>query len=758
MLRLTRVTRKITTSVVAQQVSASQAVRTLSAATSSTGARGKYFEVEQVDNVAVIRIDCPDKMNTISDEMRQEIHEIWKTRIQPSHTIKAAVFISKKSDNFIAGADIRMIKGVEDKSKLKDMVRAGHETFAFMKAKGIPVVAAINGACLGGGLEWAMHCDYRVATSSPKTQLGLPEVKLGLLPGFGGTQNLPRLVGVANALDLMLTGKNVRPDKARKLGLVDLVVDAPALESVAIECAKELASGKLKKTHGAKKDLIMKMLEDTPLRSVVFKKAKETVDKQSGGHYPAPYAIIECVRVGLENGTEAGYKEEGKRFAELAATPVSEALIGLFDGTVILKKHSYGEPKHDVKTLAVLGAGLMGAGIAQVTATKGIRTLLKDKTPEGVARGEKHISDDLSKKVKKRRMTPFEFSTITSNIVGLSDADTNWGKHFQRADMVIEAVFEKLEVKHAVIKQVEEFLPQHAIFASNTSTIPLHKIATASKRPEQVVGMHYFSPVPMMPLLEIIPHKGTADHVVASALAVGTKQGKTCIVVKDVDGFYVNRCLGPTLVETVALIEAGVELDALDKILKKYGYPVGPITLADEVGVDVAHHVLNNLLGSDMGARMSGGDTSVLGKMVEKGFLGRKSHKGFYLYEKKESKGSKGKTLNPEVVAMSKTLVKKNLNLPAEEVANRFVSRFVNEAAKCLEDGVIKSPVDGDIGAVFGVGFPPFRGGPFRLLDQVGVAKYTDMLRGFASKYGPQFEPCQLLQDYAKANKKFHPK
>ena len=392
----------------------------------------------------------------------------------------------------------------------------------------------------------------------------------------------------------------------------------------------------------------------------------------------------------------------------------------------------------------------MGAGIAQISAEKGYRVLLKDKFDEGLAKGEAYINGNWDKKLKRKRMTKHKHNQNTANVVGLSDNTESWKDHFGKADMVIEAVFEDINLKHKVVKEIEEVTPDHCIFATNTSAIPIADIAKASKRPEQLVGMHYFSPVPSMPLLEIIPHAGTSDLTTASAYNVGTKQGKTCIAVKDVPGFYVNRCLGPFLVEVSALAKDGASLELLDKSMLNFGMPVGPVTLADEVGIDVANHVAQYLSKADLGVRMTGGDISLMGEMVEKGWLGKKSGQGFYTYDGKK------KTISAEVKQYAKDFADRDLGLTEEDVQNRIVSRFVNEAVKCLEDEIISDPVNGDIGLIFGTGFAPFRGGPFRYLDTYGVDKYVAMMNGFAETYGPQFEPCQLMKDMAASGKKFH--
>jgi len=665
------------------------------------------------------------------------------------------VFTSGKADGFIAGADIFDIQSLEHKEDVIPLIESATAFFHKLKSKNVPLVCAIHGPALGGGLEWALWCDYRICTDSSKTKLGLPEVKLGLLPGFGGTQNLHPLVGLQKALDMMLTGKDVRPKQAVKMGLVDAVVAPQSLESVAIATAEGLANGSIKKSSmgkSKKKSMMNKLVEDTALgRYFMWKTVTDMVNKNTNGKYPAPFAIIDAVKYGLDHPKgDAKFQFEREAFAKLAATSESEALIGIFDGMTRMKKHEYGELAHPVKKVAVMGAGLMGAGIAQVSAEKGLEVLLKDRDDAAISRGQSYINGNWEKKVKRKRMTNYQYNINTSNVVGLTDDMENWKKHFGSTDMIIEAVFEDLDLKRKIVAQCEDVTPDHCIFATNTSAIPIADIAQGAKRPEQIIGMHYFSPVPSMPLLEVIPHEGTSDMAKAAALEVGTKQGKTCIEVKDVPGFYVNRCLGPFLVEVSALVRDGVQLEALDKAMKNFGMPVGPVTLADEVGIDVTHKVASFLSQADLGVRMTGGDVSLMENMIKKGWLGKKSGQGFYTYDGKK------KTINGEVQAYVKEFAQRDLGLKEKDIQDRIVSRFVNEAAKCLEDEIISDPVVGDIGLVFGTGFAPFRGGPFRYLDTEGVDNYVGMMNDLADKYGPQFEPCQLLKDYASTGKKFH--
>jgi enoyl-CoA hydratase/long-chain 3-hydroxyacyl-CoA dehydrogenase len=539
----------------------------------------KFFRNVEItpSGVAIVRFDNPDKkVNTLSFALMREAQAMWEAEVQTNPAVKSVVFTSAKESGFIAGADIFDISSVGDKSSLVPVIEEALQFFLHMKSKKVPMVAAINGPALGGGLEWALWCDYRICTDSSSTKLGLPEVKLGLLPGFGGTQNLTALVGIQGGMDMMLTGKDIRPSKAKKMGLVDLVVAPQSLESVAVSTAEGLADGTIKKSKPKKKSLMNRFIEDTPPgQYLMWDKVKKMVDKNSGGNYPAPYAIMDCVKYGLAHNSGLDkFKHERQEFAKLAATKESEALIGIFDGMNQMKKHSSSAEPIKVKKVAVMGAGLMGAGIAQVSAEKGYEVLLKDRDDVSLGRGITLMNDNWEKKHSRGRMTKYQYNLNTSRVTPLSDKTESWKRHFENADLVIEAVFESLELKRKIIQQVESVTPDHCVFATNTSAIPIADIAAPGdevRRPENIVGMHYFSPVPSMPLLEIIPHGGTSEEALATAFAVGNKQGKTCVVVKDVPGFYVNRCLGPVLVETTALVKEGVPLEKLDSAMKKFG-------------------------------------------------------------------------------------------------------------------------------------------------------------------------------------------
>jgi 3-hydroxyacyl-CoA dehydrogenase/enoyl-CoA hydratase/3-hydroxybutyryl-CoA epimerase len=643
------------------------------------------------------------------------------------------------------------------------MCRAGHAAILKLVDCPKPVVAAVHGAALGGGFEIALACDARVLSDDRKTVLGLPEVQLGVLPGINGLQRLAALIGLQGAMDYGLTGKNMRAAKARALGVADDVVPAPILREVAAALALTLAEqgapfravARAKKKGGVEM-LTTAALEKNPVgRAVLFKQAKEQLLKKTGGHYPAPERILEVLKAYAKHGFEASRDVEARSFGELVVSDVARRLIEIFFATTALKKDSgVDDPAvkpRKVEKVAMLGAGLMGAGIAYVTTSGRIPVRMKDKDDAALARGVKYVAGILDERVKKKQLTRIERDQQLSLLTGTTDYSGMKG-----TDLFIEAVFEDLGVKHKVLAEVEAVAKEGAIFASNTSSIPITKIAAGSKHPENVIGMHYFSPVHKMPLLEVIKTKQTAPEVIATAVAVGKKQGKTVIVVSDGVGFYTSRILGPYMNEASYILTEGASVEQIDGALTAWGWPVGPITLLDEVGIDVAAHV-GPIMIEAFGERLSPPPT--IAKLVADDRKGRKNERGFYLYGAAAKAKGKGKHVDPSIYAVLGLPVPaggKKGPIAREEIQMRCSLQLVNEALHCWGEGLLRSPRDGDIGAIFGLGFPPFRGGPLRYVDLLGAAEVLKRIEGYAERFGKRWAPAPVLVELARTNKKLY--
>jgi len=706
------------------------------------------FQTEIRGEVAVVTFDLPgEPVNTLSPLVgagfTQELERLGR-----DDAVKAIVFTSSKQD-FVVGADVKWLGSLHTAADGELASHEGQHGFDRLAFFPKPVVAAIHGACLGGGLEWALACRGRVASDAPRTQLGLPEVQLGLLPGAGGTQRLPRLIGVQAALDLILTGKSVRASKARKLGLVDEVVPQAILVDVAVERARALAAGAgpSHPRRSPREAVTRAALEANPLgRKLLFAEARKQLLRKTGGHYPAPERALEVVREGLERGLEAGLRAEARAFGELLVTEVSARLRELFFATTALKKDTgvdgaaRGRP---VRKVAVLGGGLMGGGIAFVCAERAeLPVRIKERDDASVGRALQHVRGLLEARVRRRRLDRRGLEKVLARVTATTDLSG-----FARADVVVEAVFEDLQLKRRLLAEVEAATPESCIFASNTSSIPIARIADGARRPGNVVGMHYFSPVEKMPLLEVITHAGTDPTVTATCVELGKKQGKTVIVVRDGPGFYTSRVLAPYLNEAAFLLVEGAEIAAVDGALRRYGFPVGPFQLLDEVGIDVGEKV-SHVLHDAFGERMT--PPGAMAALVKDGRLGRKARKGFYRYD------VKGKPVDPGVYAALPGGATR-VPFPEEELAERPVLLFLNEAIRCLEEGIVRSARDGDVGAVFGLGFPPFRGGPFRAADALGAAELLRRLEHWRERKGVRFEPASLLRRMAASGQRFHP-
>lgn len=697
------------------------------------------------DKVAVITMDIPgESMNVLKASFADEIDAMLKQLANDS-TLKGVVFISGKKDSFIAGADISMLDACQTAEQAETIAAMGQQMFDRLEQLRLPLVAAIHGPCLGGGLELAMACHARVASSSAKTVLGLPEVQLGLLPGSGGTQRLPKLVGVQKALDMILTGKQLRAAQAKKLGLVDEVVP----ESILLDAAVKKALAGKPRREAKKQSLLDKLLENTgPGRKLVFSQALKQTLQKTHGNYPAALRIIEVIQTGVEQGYQKGLAAEAKAFGQLCMTPESAALRSIFFATTQMKKESgAGDAKpRKVRKAAVLGGGLMGGGIANVSATKaGVAVRIKDIAEQGINNALKYSFDILNKKYKKRFISKAEMQKQLLLITGTTDYSG-----FHDVDIVVEAVFEDLSLKQQMVADIEQHCAEHTIFASNTSSLPIHKIAEKAARPENVIGLHYFSPVDKMPLVEVIAHDKTSAETIATTVAFARKQGKTPIVVKDGAGFYVNRILALYMNEAANILLAGEPVEKIDRALVKFGFPVGPVTLLDEVGIDVGAKI-SPILTAELGERFAA--PAAFDKLLADGRKGKKTEKGFYLYGKAAKKGKK--LVDESVYAVLGVTPAPALN--NDEIASRCTAQMLNEAVRCLEEGIIASARDGDIGAIFGIGFPPFLGGPFRYIDKLGVNNLVATLRQLESRFGSRFTPCDTLLKMATEGERFYP-
>ena len=731
------------------------------------------LSVDVTDGIAVITFDLPNEsVNKLTRAVKDEFVALV-TRLERDMTVHGAVLISGKPDVWIAGADIEEFLQLKTAADAERLSRDGQMLLDSLERLRVPIVAAIHGACLGGGLETALACRYRIGTDHPKTILGLPEVQLGLIPGAGGTQRLPRRIGLTDALDLILTGKHVRARKALQLGLIDELVHPSILRSIAIQRAREVAEGR-RKSESHRGGVKGVLLDGNPAgRAVVLRKVREQTMTKSRGHYPALIAAIDVVRAGYERGIAHGYREESRRFGEMAMTDVSRQLIFLFFATNELKKDPGVDPSQypelpvssfeplPVEKIAIIGAGFMGAGIASIAVQHGSLVRLKDADHARVAKGYAAVRDVLKERLTKRQITRIQYSDYMALLGGTVDYSG-----FGNVDLVIEAVFEDLAVKHQVLREAEAAINPSAIFASNTSTIPINLIAQASSRPERVLGMHFFSPVHKMPLVEVITTTETHPQVTATAVAYAKKLGKTVIVVNDGPGFYVNRILSPYINEAGILLDQGVAVDIIDRALVDFGFPVGPITLIDEVGLDVAAKA-GKIMADAFPDRMQ--PAKSLQAVVAAGRYGRKSQKGFYTYDKEGTKGEVDPSvytlfLAPGSIPVVKTIAPVTApetpiipEMPAIQVQQRTVLAMLNEAARCLSDGIIKSARDGDVGAVFGIGFPPFRGGPFRYMDSLGIQIVVQRLEDLNARFPGRFEPAELLLEMARRRQVFYP-
>ena len=699
---------------------------------------GAFTQEMTGEGILVLTLDVPgEKVNTLSRALLGELDALV-SRLETRDDVRGIVLRSGKPDGFIAGADIKDFTAIRTALEAEAMSREGQALLGRLLALRAPVVAAIHGACLGGGLETSLACRYRVASDDPKTAVGLPEVLLGLIPGAGGTQRLPRLIGLRAALDLILSGRSLTAARALRVGLVDEVVAAPVLIAAARAAALRLAGGEAPPVH------VGITATERLLRPVIFRKARESVREKTGGRYPAPIAAIDVIEQGTSGPLERGLGLEARRFGELAVSEVSRALVSVFLATQEIKKdagYPEGTTPREVRKLAVVGAGLMGAGIATGAADAGADVRLKDTTFEAIGGGLRHAREQFEARLRRRSLTRLEVERRMNRLSGTIDMSG-----FGRAQLVIEAVFEDAGLKRTVLAEVEEAAGDACVVASNTSSIPIADLARGARRPDRILGMHFFSPVEKMPLLEVVVTPETSAWAAATAVAFGRRLGKHVIVVRDGPGFYTTRALSPYMSEAARLVEEGAAIEDVDAAMKRFGFPVGPLALLDEVGIDVGAKVAG-ILHKAFGDRMA--PPLAMASVIESGRRGRKGGRGFYVYD------GKSKRVDQSVYA----LLPRGLPRTAfveREIQERLVFAFLNEAARCLQDGILRSARDGDVGAIFGLGFPPFLGGPFRYLDHLGPRFAAEVLERLAARHGDRFAPAAILKEMGREGRSFH--
>ncbi|MGL1933830.1 MAG: 3-hydroxyacyl-CoA dehydrogenase NAD-binding domain-containing protein [Fibrobacterales bacterium] len=689
------------------------------------------------------------RVNTLGSAVLKELKTILEN-IKGRSTIKVVAFASAKEGCFIAGADIAEIKDIVNPSDAMQKAHYGQDICNLIASLPFITVALIDGACLGGGMELALACDLRIASDNPKCKLGLPEVSLGIIPGFGGTQRLPQIAGLTTALDLILGAKVFDTKKGYRFKIIDTYFKKEFFKDASqklIQALLEDPSFLIKsQKRRAKKPLLQKVFERTSIgRKIVYSKTKKLLLSKTKGQYPAPLealAVIERTYPSSSNG----YTIEREHFAKVAVTDISKNLIQVFFTSEALKKESGVSEEVEIKhvdSAAVIGAGIMGGGIAWALSMKDISVRMKDITWDAINIGFSSAAKMYSQLIRIRKLNKHQVAVKMQHIGGSLDFTG-----FSDRDIAIEAVVENMEIKKKVLKECEEHLPPNAILASNTSSLSITEMASALDRPSKFVGMHFFNPVNRMPLVEVIAGKESSNSVIASVVTLSKKLGKTPIVVQDCPGFLVNRILIPYLNEAVKIWQEGGDIEQIDATILDYGMPMGPFTLTDEVGIDIGYHVAK-ILEEGYGERMK---TAPIfdSLMANPSLRGKKSGKGFYLHSGKKQ------SINPEVRAIRNEYITTTSPLDTDTIIKRCIYSMINESARCIEEGIVQNPEYLDMAMILGSGFPPFRGGPLRYADSIGLKKIVSELELLTRQYGSRFEPAPLLTEKANKNQTFY--
>lgn len=681
-------------------------------------------------------------MTTLDIETMMELNEIVEELHQKSSEISGVIFHSHKEGCFLAGADINLIASMKTEADAADGSERGQMIFNRIDDLPVPTIACVDGVCLGGGLELSLSCKAILASNSPKTQLGLPEVKLGIIPGFGGTYRLPRKIGLPNSLDMILTGKTLRADKAKRIGLVEEVYPRENL----LAMAPNFFTKKAKK-QSLKESVSELATENFITRKIIFQKVRESVLKKTNGFYQAPLKILDVMDSGMMKGRTSYLASEAQAFGELAISEQSKNLQHIYFMSEAVKKYNGPKSTKPLPVLergAALGAGTMGGGIAWLMADAGMQPIMKDLTLDALNLGLKQSSQNFSGALKRKKITADEFERKQRSIIAQLDYSG-----FIKTDLVIEAVVENMDIKKKVFAETEKHVGRECLLTSNTSSLSVQEMSKALEHPERFAGLHFFNPVHLMPLVEIIIHDKIAPETIEALHKWVLRVKKTPVIVKDGPGFLVNRILMPYLNEAGYLLEEGVSVKDLDQAALNFGMPMGPARLLDEVGIDVAVKV-GKVMFDGLGARAY--PSKMSGKLSEKNFLGKKNAKGFYLYDEK----GKVTGQNPEVEEL---LPKEKKKMTESELQMRLFLPMINEAASILREGIVNSSADVDLGLIFGTGFPPFRGGLLRYADSEGLDKIHNALKAFSESVNKdRYTPDPYLTDLVETKTTFYEK
>ena len=696
-----------------------------------------------------------EKVNKFNREVMKEFDELLTLLEQKGKAkeIDALILFSKKAGNFIAGADIQLILATKTAEEATALARLGQNLINRWEDLPFATVVAINGSCMGGGCELSLASSAIVMSNDPQARIGLPETLLGIIPGMGGCVRMPWKIGIAQAFDLILSGKTLTGEKAYKTGLADACLQKENFENSVQEWVIRNLE-KLKRRERIAREPLLggvggvlgKFLESPLGRSIIYKKAREGVMAKTKGQYPAPLEAIQAIQdIGTHYGANfRGEKRdqalirEAEGFGKMAATPVSKSCIQLFFLNESVKKANgltdgKTEETKKISQAAVLGAGVMGGGIAQLLADKGITVRMKDIALPGLELGIQSALALFKKSLKRRAITERQFQQRLNRI-----APTTSYEGFLNSEVVIEAVIEKLDVKQAVLKELENYVHDQAVIATNTSSLSVSKMQSVMKNPARFCGMHFFNPVHKMPLVEVIRGEKSSDYAVSQIFQFSKQIGKTPIVVKDSPGFLVNRLLMPYLTEAAIMLSSGVRIEEIDPALLAFGMPMGPIELIDEVGLDVGDKV-GHILHDAFGERMA--TPSTFEKLLAAKRLGKKTGAGFYVYSGKDKTEKKLESNIYELIGVTPVANQ----ISTEEIVERCVFNMINEAARCLDEKVVETAQDVDLGMIMGTGFPPFRGGLLRYADTMGIAHIIERLKVFEAKSGMRFKPSEAL-------------